>query len=142
MRSIIRPSDTTIPVTLLSGLAAYQRCSPNAGGYQCLERCKSSQTATLAQVNGILNSIRLPVAPGQTVGALPLDFFSARIPEGFASRTANSFDIRTLEGLKLYRARQVVRHKLWYPVREQRAALYTVWRKDLLLKHIGETLHH
>ena len=64
------------------------------------------QTATLAQVNGILNSIRLPVAPGQTVGALPLDFFSARIPEGFASRTANSFDIRTLEGLKLYRARQ------------------------------------
>ena len=65
------------------------------------------QTATLAQVNGILNSIRLPVAPGQTVGALPLSFFSARIPEGFASRTANSFDIRTLEGLKLYRARQV-----------------------------------
>ena len=57
------------------------------------------QTATLAQVNGILNSIRLPVAPGQTVGALPLDFFSPRIPEGFASRTANSFDIRTLEGL-------------------------------------------
>ena len=65
------------------------------------------QTATLAQVNGVLNSIRLPVAPGQTVGALPLSFFSARIPEGFATRTANSFDIRTVEGLKLYRARQV-----------------------------------
>ena len=64
------------------------------------------QTATLAQVNGSLNSIRLPVAPGQTTGALPLDFFSPRIPEGFASRNANSFDIRTLEGLKLYRARQ------------------------------------
>jgi len=64
------------------------------------------QTATLAQVNALLDSNRLPVAPGQTVGALPLDFFSIRIPEGFASRNANSFDIRTLEGLKLYRARQ------------------------------------
>lgn len=64
------------------------------------------QTATLAQVNALLDANRLPVAPGQTVGALPLDFFSIRIPEGFASRNANSFDIRTLEGLKLYRARQ------------------------------------
>jgi hypothetical protein len=67
------------------------------------------QTATLAQVNALLDSNRLPVPPGSppgTVGALPLDFFSVRIPEGFATRTANSFDIRTLEGLKLYRARQ------------------------------------
>ena len=71
------------------------------------EPVNPGQTATLAQVNGVLDSIRLPIAPGQTVGALPLSFFSVRIPEGFASRNANSFDIRTLEGLKLYRARQV-----------------------------------
>jgi outer membrane receptor protein involved in Fe transport len=67
------------------------------------------QTATLAQVNALLDNNRLPVPPGSppgTVGALPLDFFSVRIPQGFATRTANSFDIRTLEGLKLYRARQ------------------------------------
>jgi hypothetical protein len=65
------------------------------------------QTATLAQVNALLDNNRLPVAPGQTVGALPLNFFSVPVPQGFASRTANSFDIRTLEGLKLYRLRQV-----------------------------------
>ncbi len=65
------------------------------------------QTATVTQVNAILASQRLPIAaPGQTVGALPLDFFSIRVPQGFATRTANSFDIRTLEGLKLYRLRQ------------------------------------
>jgi len=64
------------------------------------------QTAVLAQVNSLIDSNRLPVAPGQTVGALPLDFFSVRVPEGFASRAATSFDIRTLDGLKLYRARQ------------------------------------
>jgi hypothetical protein len=64
------------------------------------------QTATVAQVNAILDANRLPPAPGQTVGALPLNFFSVQIPEGFATRTANSFDIRTLEGIKLFRARQ------------------------------------
>lgn len=64
------------------------------------------QTATLAQVNALIDNNRLPVAPGQTVGAIPLDFFSVRVPQGFATRAATSFDIRTLEGLKLYRARQ------------------------------------
>ncbi|HEY5444181.1 MAG TPA: hypothetical protein VIJ87_06850, partial [Pyrinomonadaceae bacterium] len=64
------------------------------------------QTATLAQVNAILASQRGPVFPGQTVGPLPLNFFSVPVPEGFATRTANSFDIRTLDGLKLYRLRQ------------------------------------
>ncbi len=64
------------------------------------------QTATVAQVNALLDSNRLPIAVGQTVGALPLNFFSVRVPEGFATRAATSFDIRTLEGLKLYRARQ------------------------------------
>ena len=64
------------------------------------------QTATVAQVNAILDAQRLPPAPGQTVGALPLNFFSVRIPEGFSTRTANSFDIRTLEGIKYFRARQ------------------------------------
>ncbi len=39
-------------------------------------------------------------------GAIPLDFFHVAVPQGFATRTANSFDITTLEGLKLYRLRQ------------------------------------
>ncbi len=64
------------------------------------------RTATLAQVNALLDNSRLPVAAGQTVGALPLDFFSIRVPEGFATRNINSFDITTLEGLKQYRLRQ------------------------------------
>jgi len=64
------------------------------------------QTATLAQVNALLASQRGPVFPGQTTGALPLNFFSVPVPQGFATRTANSFDIRTLDGLKLYRLRQ------------------------------------
>lgn len=64
------------------------------------------QTATLAQVNALLNNSRLPPFTGQTTGPLPLDYFHVLIPEGFASRIPNSFDIRTLDGLKLYRLRQ------------------------------------
>jgi hypothetical protein len=58
------------------------------------------RTATLAQVNGLLAGARL------TSGALPLDFFSVRVPEGFATTNPNSFDITSLEGIKLYRLRQ------------------------------------
>lgn len=58
------------------------------------------RTATVTQVNALITSNRLPT------GGIPLDFFSVRVPEGFATRAATSFDITTLEGLKLYRLRQ------------------------------------
>lgn len=58
------------------------------------------RTATLTQVNNLIINSRLPS------GALPLNFYSVQVPQGFATRTANSFDITTLEGLKLFRLRQ------------------------------------
>ncbi len=56
--------------------------------------------AQLAAIRGNVNATRLPS------GALPLDFFHIRVPEGFATTAATSFDIRTLEGFRLYRLRQ------------------------------------
>jgi len=50
------------------------------------------------------------VAGGQT---LPRDFFRIRLPQGFASMDANTFDITTLEGLKLYRMRQAYTADRW-----------------------------
>ena len=58
------------------------------------------KTATLTQVQNLTINSRLPS------GAIPLDFFHIPIPQGFATATANSFDITTLNGLKLYRLRQ------------------------------------
>ena len=58
------------------------------------------RSATLAQVNNLITSSRLPS------GALPLDFFHIQLPEGFATTNPNAFDITTLQGLKLYRLRQ------------------------------------
>ena len=56
--------------------------------------------AQLAAIRANVNATRLPS------GALPLDFFHLRVPEGFATTAATSFDIRTLEGFRLYRLRQ------------------------------------
>lgn len=62
----------------------------------------------LSQIRATVNAVRLPnnVAVNAPNSALPLDFFHVRLPEGFASRNANSFDITTLEGFRLYRVRQ------------------------------------
>lgn len=55
--------------------------------------------ALLAQIRTNVNKVRL------ASNALPADFFHVGIPQGFATRNANSFDISTLEGFKLYRLR-------------------------------------
>lgn len=40
-------------------------------------------------------------------GALPLNYYAGvRLPEGFATRDANNFDLNSLEGFKLYRLRR------------------------------------
>ena len=40
-------------------------------------------------------------------GALPLDYYAKiRLPEGFATRDANTFDLSTIEGFKLYRLKR------------------------------------
>jgi hypothetical protein len=61
---------------------------------------RTPSTAELNAIRAMVNAQRLPS------NALPLDFFHIRVPQGFASRTPNSFDITTLEGFKLYRLRQ------------------------------------
>jgi hypothetical protein len=63
----------------------------------------TSTSAGTSQYNAIVamvNGTRLPS------GALPTDFFHISVPQGFATKSANSFDIRTLDGFKLFRLRQ------------------------------------
>ena len=61
---------------------------------------KTASTAELNAIRATVNAVRLPS------NALPADFFHVKIPQGFATRNANSFDLTTLEGFKLYRLRQ------------------------------------
>jgi hypothetical protein len=61
-----------------------------------------------AMVDQIILSGRVP---GTQV--LRPDFFSVPVPQGFHSLNANSFDITTEEGLKLYRMRQAYTPDRW-----------------------------
>ena len=60
----------------------------------------SEGAAQLAQVQQIVIGNRT------ATGALPNDFFSKPVPQGFVSKDANSFDVTNIEGYKLYRLRQ------------------------------------
>jgi len=65
--------------------------------------------ALLSQINAMINAFRLPPPPGSNagaLGALPASFFTVPVPQGFTFTNANSFDIRTLEGYKLFRVKQ------------------------------------
>jgi len=64
--------------------------------------------ARLAAINALLASNR--VAGGQT---LPRNFFTVRLPDRFFTLNANSFDIATVDGLKLYRMRQSYTADRW-----------------------------
>ncbi|HEY6399961.1 MAG TPA: hypothetical protein VI479_01040, partial [Blastocatellia bacterium] len=71
-------------------------------------RATPEGAAKLAQINALVTSNRVPGT--QT---LPRDFFRVQLPDRFFSRNANSFDISTLEGLKLYRMRQAYTPDRW-----------------------------
>ena len=62
--------------------------------------------ALLAQIRGNVNATRQPGPQGTQTGGLPVDFFHVPLPQGFATRDPLTFDIRTLDGFKLYRIRQ------------------------------------
>jgi hypothetical protein len=66
-------------------------------------------TTLLNQINAMINSFRFPAPPGSNpgaVGQLPADFFTVPVPQNFPFADVNSFDIRTLNGYKLFRVRQ------------------------------------
>ncbi|HVQ56749.1 MAG TPA: hypothetical protein VMS29_08330, partial [Pyrinomonadaceae bacterium] len=61
----------------------------------------------LGQIRGNANAVRLAPRPGQPTGggALPNNFFSIPVPEGFATRNPLVYDISTLDGFKVWRLR-------------------------------------
>lgn len=87
-----------------SGTAGFTTNVPTETDFTAAEitayNTATGRNVTAAQVNALLIASRVN-------GILPLDFFSVPLPEGFATTNANAFDISTLQGLKLFRLRQV-----------------------------------
>jgi len=71
-------------------------------------RSTAAGAALLAQVNQIVIQNRIPGTQ-----SLVADFFHVRLPEGFFSMNANSFDITTKQGFQLYRMRQIYTPDRW-----------------------------
>jgi hypothetical protein len=64
-------------------------------------RSTADGAALLAKVQAFITGARLPS------GAIPLDYYAGiKLPQGFATKDANSFDLGTLDGFKLYRLRR------------------------------------
>lgn len=106
-------ADPSLPSTGTCAGAANQRSSVISGAEydawatfngQPLSNTPTGQ-AMLGQIRMMVNALRLTPRPGQTSGALPNNFYSIQLPQGFATRNSLSYDIRTLEGFKLWRLR-------------------------------------
>lgn len=98
------PNEGTITVSS-SGTATFTPIS--ASEYDAWAKLNNQPLSTtsagssqLKAIQTMVNNTRLPS------GALPTDFFHTGLPQGFATTNPNSFDIRTLNGFKLYRLRQ------------------------------------
>lgn len=64
-------------------------------------RSTADGAALFAKIQGFITGARLPS------GAIPLDYYAGiRLPQGFATKDANTFDLSTVEGFKLYRLRR------------------------------------
>ena len=108
-------ANVSLPNTTSCNTAAQQRSSViSAGEYdqwamfnnQPLSNTAAGQMI-LGQIRTMVNAVRLPPRPGQTAGngALPNNFYSIQVPQGFATRNSLSYDITTMEGFRLWRLR-------------------------------------
>jgi hypothetical protein len=77
------------------------RANPQLGLALTPTAANATPTADYQKVLALTRGAR----GGRTAGPLPAAFFSVPVPRGFTTTTANTFDIRTEQGLKLYRLR-------------------------------------
>jgi hypothetical protein len=110
-------ANPSLPNTTTCTAASAQRASViSAGEYdawaglasnnQPLSNTAAGQ-AILGQIRTMINALRLPPRAGQSAGngALPNNFFSIPVPQGFATTNPLTYDIRTLDGFRLWRLR-------------------------------------
>ncbi len=111
-------TDLTIPTPVTTGAlanctAANLRSSPIApleyDAWAGLNNKPLSNTAAgaaiLGQIRSMVDGVRLAPRAGQTSGALPANFFSVAVPQGFATTNPLLYDLTTLQGFKQWRLR-------------------------------------
>lgn len=107
--AIATPNATNCPgtnVTRSSSISAGEYDSWAAFNNQPLSSTAAG-AAILGNIRNMVNTSRLAPRPGQPIGggALPNNFFSIPLPEGFATRNSLAYNITTPEGFRLWRLR-------------------------------------
>ena len=73
------------------------------GGYNTQPLAKVAGdpgNAVLSQINATINGVKT------TAGGLPTDFFHLKLPANFWGTNVNSYDVRTVDGFRLFRMKQ------------------------------------
>jgi outer membrane receptor protein involved in Fe transport len=70
-------------------------------------RSTPAGAALLAQINTMIRGYNTNPAGQAAAMVLPKNFYVVQLPQGFHSMSANSFDITNVDGLKLFRMRNV-----------------------------------
>jgi outer membrane receptor protein involved in Fe transport len=78
-----------------------------ASEYDSWARSNGKPLSTTAEGLRLMTQVQQQAIGSQLPsGALPADFFHVRLPQRFATTGANTFDITSIDGYKLYRLRQ------------------------------------
>ena len=100
------PLETDISVTEFNNWA---RANPQWNIPLMPTASGAAPTPEYAQVLNITRAAR----KGASSGPLPADFFAVPVPRGFTTTDANTFDLRTEQGLKLYRLKNAFDTAEW-----------------------------
>ena len=111
------PSTADLPVANYNTWAGAWNTA-HAGDQVPLQTSGQPNNAVYQQ---IVNLTAVPRAANS--GVLPRDFFSIPVPGNFAGLSANSFDLRTPDGLKLYQLRSVY-NSVWGTLSDPANARY------------------
>jgi hypothetical protein len=78
----------------------------SSGDYNTWANANNQPLAATPEGTAILTQVNANLTAAKKNGALPTNFFTVPIPKNFFGTAASSFDIRTIDGLKLFRLRQ------------------------------------
>ncbi|HEU5232679.1 MAG TPA: carboxypeptidase regulatory-like domain-containing protein [Terriglobales bacterium] len=99
------PNEGTITLNTTTGVTTFTPIS--ASEYDTWAKINSQPLSNTSSGKSQLSAIQQMINSQRGAsGALPTTFWSVPIPQQFATTDPNKFDIRTLDGFKLYRLRQ------------------------------------
>ena len=78
----------------------------STGDYNTWASANNQPLAATSEGAALLTQINSNVNTAKINGVLPTNFFTRKLPNNFYGTPASTFDLRTIDGFKLFRLRQ------------------------------------